>query len=323
MNPHADTSASGHAHGHGHSHGREKSRRALAISLGMTVAYGLGQLVAGVAFHSLALIADAAHNVSDGGSILLALVAAWAAGLPVHGARTFGWRRIEVIAALVNGLLLILLGMGILYEGATRVFHPEHVHGLGVAIVGLIGVAANGIPVLLMLRASRGQNDINLRGALIHAATDVLGSAGALLAGLLIVAFSWYRADPIIAIGIGLIVMWSSWSLLRDSMRILLEIAPKGCEPDVIGSRLANIDGVAEVHDLHIWTITSDFPALSAHIITNPDVPAKDVLLAARTLLKDEFQITHVTLQIDQATPDFIELSGTLIRPHNPPPQPE
>src|SRR4249919_1152916 len=161
----------GHAHGHAHAHphatDRSGSRRALSLSLALTVAYGLVQVATGIWFHSLALIADAVHNVSDGGAIALALGAAWAAGLPAHGARTFGWRRAEILAALVNGLALVVISFGIFFEAFRRYGDPPDVSGGGVLVVGLIGIVANGIPVLIMLRASTG-DDLNLRGALIH-----------------------------------------------------------------------------------------------------------------------------------------------------------
>lgn len=290
-----------HAHGAGHSHGgdRTASKRALRISLGFTVAYGVVQVVTGVWFHSLALIADAVHNVSDGGAIALALVAAWAAGLPARGARTFGWRRAEILAALVNGLALVVISGWIFYEAYTRLQNPPQVVGAGVFVVGLVGVVANGIPVVLMLRAG-SRHDLNLRGALVHAATDVLGSAGAALAGLIVMLTGWEYADPLIGAAIGVIVLVSSWGLIRESLRILLEVAPEDCDPEQIGQALASQEGVKEVHDLHIWTITSGFPALSAHIVAQPGTDHDRLLHHLQELLRDRYDLTHSTLQIDR-----------------------
>ena len=301
----------GHAHGHAHAHthatDRSGSRRALSLALGLTVAYGLVQVATGIWFHSLSLIADAVHNVSDGGAIALALGAAWAAGLPARGARTFGWRRAEILAALVNGLALVVVSGWIFYQAVERLQNPPDVAGLGVFIVGSVGVVANGIPVVVMLRASTG-DDLNLRGALIHSATDVLGSAGAALAGLIVLLTGWRYADPIVGACIGVVVLVSSWGLIRESLRILMEVAPGDCEPEQIGQAIADHAGVKQVHDLHIWTITSGFPALSAHVIAMPGTDHDRLLHDLEALIHDRFQITHTTLQIDRDHSALVQL---------------
>jgi cobalt-zinc-cadmium efflux system protein len=307
-----------HAHGHSHAHSidRSGSRRALSISLALTVAYGLVQVATGFWFHSLALLADAVHNVSDGGAIALALGAAWAAGLPARGPRTFGWRRAEILAALVNGLALVVVSGWIFYEAYQRLNRPPDVVGVGVLIVGLVGVVANGIPVVLMLRASKG-DDLNLRGALIHAATDVLGSAGAALAGLIVMLTGSPYADPLIGAAIGVIVLVSSWGLIRQSLRILLEAAPDDCDPEQIGQALASQDGVKQVHDLHIWTITSGFPALSAHIVAQTGADHDRLLHQLQALLHDHFNLSHTTLQIDRDHNELLQIHSTTC-PDNP-----
>jgi cobalt-zinc-cadmium efflux system protein len=299
----------GHAHAHTHTHATDRSgsRRALSLALGLTVAYGLVQVATGIWFHSLALIADAVHNVSDGGAIALALGAAWAAGLPARGARTFGWRRAEILAALVNGLALVVVSGWIFYQAVERLQNPPDVAGLGVLIVGSVGVVANGIPVVVMLRASTG-DDLNLRGALIHSATDVLGSAGAALAGLIVLLTGWRYADPIVGACIGVVILVSSWGLIRESLRILMEVAPGDCEPEQIGQAIADHAGVKQVHDLHIWTITSGFPALSAHVIAMPGTDHDRLLHDLEALIHDRFQITHTTLQIDRDHSALVQL---------------
>ena len=298
-----------HAHGAGHSHpgDRTASKQALRISLGFTVAYGIVQVVTGVWFHSLALIADAVHNVSDGAAIALALAAAWAAGLPARGPRTYGWRRAEILAALVNGLALVVISGWIFYEAYTRLQNPPDVVGAGVLVVGLVGVVANGIPVVLMVRAG-SRHDLNLRGALVHAATDVLGSAGAALAGLIVILTGWRYADPLIGAGIGVIVLVSSWGLIRQSLRILLEVAPEDCDPQQIGEALAAQEGVKQVHDLHIWTITSGFPAVSAHIVAKPGTDHDRLLHQLQAVLRDDFDLTHATLQIDRDHNELLQI---------------
>lgn len=298
----------GHAH-HGHAHGpdRSGSRRALSVSLALTVAYGVVQVGTGIWFHSLALIADAVHNVSDGAAIALALAAAWAAGLPARGSRTFGWRRAEILAALINGLALVVISGWIFYEAYERLRQPPDVVGAGVLVVGLVGIAANGVPVILMLRASQAE-DLNLRGALIHAATDVLGSAGAALSGLIVWTTGWRYADPLIGAAIGLVVLVSSWGLIRESVRILMEVAPGDCDPQKIGQAMADHPGVKEVHDLHIWTITSGFPALSAHVVAEPGTDHDRLLHELEAFIHERFDITHTTLQIDRDHAGLVQL---------------
>ena len=305
----------GHAHSHPHAHATDRSgsRRALSLSLGLTVAYGLVQVATGIWFKSLALSADAVHNVSDGGAIALALGAAWAAGLPARGARTFGWRRAEILAALVNGLGLVIVSGWIFYEAFQRLQHPPDVVGLGVLVVGTVGVVANGIPVILMVRASDG-DDLNLRGALTHAATDVLGSAGAAVAGLIVFLTGWPYADPLVGACIGLVVLVSSRGLIRESLRILMEVAPGNCEPEAIGQAIADHAGVKQVHDLHIWTITSGFPALSAHVIAETGTYHDRLLHDLEALIHDRFQITHTTLQIDRDHSALVQLEPRMRR---------
>jgi cobalt-zinc-cadmium efflux system protein len=314
-----------HAHVHPHPGDRSGSARALSIALGLTVAYGIVQVVTGIWFNSLALIADAVHNVSDGGAIALALGAAWAAGLPARGARTFGWRRAEILAALVNGLALVVISFGIFFEAYRRYGDPPDVSGGGVLVVGLLGVLANGVPVLVMLRASTG-DDLNLRGALIHAATDVIGSAGAAAAGFLVLTTGWRSADPLIAASIGIFVLVASWGLIRESLRILMEVAPGDCDPSEIGQAMADHPGVKEVHDLHIWTITSGFPALSAHVIAETGADHDRILHELEALVQTRFRIGHTTLQIDRDHSALVQLrprAEGAIRRSDPLPAPE
>lgn len=301
-----------HAHTHGglhvHDHGRAGASRALRWSLAFTVVYGLVQVGAGLAFNSLALVADAVHNLSDGAAIALALLATWAAGLPARGAHTYGWRRAEILAALVNGLALVAISGWIFWEAYGRISDPPDVAGAGVLVIGLVGVVANGIPVWLMLRASRGRDDLNLRGALIHAAADMLGSAGAALAGLIVLVTGWQAADPLIGAAIGLLILVSSFGLIRESLRILLEAAPTDLDPEEIGEAMAGVSGVAQVHDLHVWTITSGFPALSAHVVTRPDADRERLLHELQHLLTDRFGVAHSTLQLDREQPRLLQI---------------
>lgn len=302
-----------HAHAHGSGHGqpelhRGAVRRALRLALGLTVAFGVFEAFAAWAFNSLALFADAVHNVSDGAAIAIALAAAWAAGLPARGARTYGWRRTEVLAALVNGLGLVVVSIVILWQAADRVTGSgESVSGAGVLAVGLVGVVANGIPVLAMVRVGR-RDDLNLRAAMLHSLADVLGSAAAALAGLLVLAFGWWRADPILGAAVGLLVLTSAWHVIRESLRVLMEVAPRGHDPETIGQALADLPGVKEAHDLHVWTITSDLVALSVHVVAREGADHDRILHDAQELLAARFGIRHSTVQIDRDHDQLLQI---------------
>jgi cobalt-zinc-cadmium efflux system protein len=298
--------AHGHAAGHHHDH-RAGTRRALRLSLVFTVAFGVVEAVAGFGFGSLALLADAAHNVSDGAAIAIALLAAWAAGLPARGARTYGWRRAEVLAALVNGLGLVAISGVVMWQAAVRLGEPPAVNGAGVLVVGLVGVAANGVPVWVMLRAG-DRRDLNLRAALLHAAADVLGSAAAALAGALVLLAGWRAADPALGAVVGLLVLGSAVRVVQESLRVLMELAPAGHDPDSIGQALADLDGVKEVHDLHVWTITSDLVALSVHVVARTGCDHDRLLHAAQELLRDRFGIAHTTVQIDRDHEQLLQI---------------
>ncbi len=282
--------------GHDHASG---SRRALRWSLALTVVFGCLQVVAGVVFHSLALLADSVHNISDGLALGLALGAAWLAGLPARGRHTFGWRRAEILAALFNALTLVGVSLWIFYEAYRRISSPPDVIGGGVLGVGLVGIVANGIPVILLMRGADRSN-LNVRGAIVHAASDVLGSVGAVAAGLIIALTGWHQADPLVGALVGLIVLLSSWRLLRESVTILLEVAPEGADPTRIGTAMAAVPGVRNVHDLHIWTVTSGLVALAAHVVVAPGADSDAVLHTLADLVARDFGITHTTLQLDR-----------------------
>jgi cobalt-zinc-cadmium efflux system protein len=289
----------GHGHDHGlHDHGA-RNRRALGASLALTVAFGAAQVVAGFVFDSLALLADAVHNVSDGLAIGLALGAAWLAGLPARGARTFGWRRLEILAALVNGITLVLLAIWILWESVVRLDDPGEVGGVGVIVVGMLGVVMNGVPVWLLLRRA-DHRDLNVRGALLHAAGDVLGSLGAVVAGVIVAVTGADIADPIVAALIGLVIFATSFGLLRDATRVLLEMAPPDLDPARVGERLVGVPGVRNVHDLHLWTVTSGLVSLSAHVVLAPGADADRVLHELERVSRDEFELEHTTFQLDR-----------------------
>ena len=284
------------SHGHDHDH-RGGTRRALALALVLTASYTAVEVVGGFLTESLALLADAVHMLSDNVSIALALLAAWLAGRPATPARTYGYKRAEVLAALANGVALVALSIWIFYEAVRRFEDTPDVLGgwmLAIAVVGIIvNVAAGGI-----LYRARNQS-LNVEAAYRHVFADLLGSLGVATAAVVILLTGWLAADPLVSIFIGVLVLASSWSILRDATTILLEASPKGIDTRTVGERLAGAPGVVEVHDLHVWTITSGFPALSAHVLVGKEEDCHGRRRELEALLQREFGIEHTTLQVD------------------------
>jgi cobalt-zinc-cadmium efflux system protein len=284
---------------HGHDHGRVESRRALAIALGLTAAYTVVEVVGGIYTGSLALLADAVHMLSDNVAITLALAAAWLATRPATPGKSFGYKRAEVLAALANGVLLVALSVWIFVAAARRLSDPPDVLGGWMLAIALVGIAVN-VGAGAALYRSRVES-LNVDAAFRHVLADLLGSLGVLAAAVIIVSTGWLQADPIVSILIGFLVLASAWSILRDSMQILLEGTPRGIDAEELGRRLAAAPGVVEVHDLHVWTITSGFPALSAHVLVRPGEDCHARRRELERLLHDEFGIEHTTLQVDHA----------------------
>ncbi len=282
---------------HDHSHARSGSRRALALALAITAVYTVVEVVGGLATGSLALLADAVHMLSDNVALALALFAVWLAERPATPERTYGFKRAEVLAALANGVALVALAIWIFYEAYQRFRDPPEVLGGWVLVIGLVGIGVNVAAGSILFRGRSG--NLNVEAAFRHVVADVLGSIGVVVAGVVILATGWLEADPLVSVLIGVLVLVSSWSILRDSTAILLEAAPSGIDTRAVGERLARAPGVAEVHDLHIWTITSGFPALSAHVLVGRGEDCHGRRLELARLLHDEFGIEHTTLQVD------------------------
>ena len=306
-----------HGHDHGHAHGMTMGR-ALWVSLALTLLLGVIQIGGAVAFDSLALISDAVHNLSDAVAVLLAVGAAWLAGLPPRGARTFGYRRAEVLAAVVNAVLLIVLSAGLGYEAITRLLNPQPVAGEGVAVISVIAIVLNLIPVLLLLRAGARKN-LNANATMLHFASDVLSSFAAFVAGLVIILTGWNQADPIASLIVVALIVVASLRVLRDAVRVLLEEAPPGIDPATIGQRIANVPGVCDVHDLHIWQITDGFPALSAHVVIDPGVDAHHALHDVQKAIASCCDIEHTTIQIDVDHSRGLRIQSRLTQPQEAP----
>ena len=289
----------GHSHGQGHSHvhGRARDRRALAIAFALIVAFMGAEVAAGIVAGSLALLADAGHMLTDAAALAAALVASRLASRPARGQWTFGLGRAEILAAQVNGIALLLLGVWIVYSAARRLVDPPSVHGGVVLVVALVGVAVNLAATFVLARADR--SSLNVQGAFLHVATDLAAFAGTALAGGLVLATGWDRFDPIAGLLVAALMVRSSWSLIRESGRIFLEASPAGIDPDDVARALADDPDVAEVHDLHVWTVTSGFPALAAHVLVVPGVDCHDARRRLQRLLEERFQLRHTTLQVD------------------------
>jgi cobalt-zinc-cadmium efflux system protein len=297
----------GHDHaGHDHHHASpEDDRRWLLLALAIVVGFMAVEIVAGLLASSLALLSDAAHMLTDAGAIGLAVFAAGLAIRPARGRFTFGLGRAEILAAQANGAALLVLA-GVLVLGAIgRLRDPLDVDAVPVVVVGLAGAAVNVATAWAMSRAQR--RSLNVEGALAHVVADLASSLTAALAGVVILLTGFDRADPIASLLVAALMLRSGWRLLRESTQVLLEGAPRGVDPGGIGLALAREPGVVEVHDLHVWEVTSGFPALAAHVLVRPGDDCHAVRRRLQRTLHERFGIDHVTLQVDHA-PDTARL---------------
>ena len=283
-------------HGHAHATPSADTRR-LAIALVLILGFMAVEVVAGILASSLALLSDAAHMLTDAGAIALALVAARLAAQPARGGYTFGLKRAEILSAQLNGATLVGLAVVILVEGIRRLVEPPDVEGTAVLVVALAGVVVNLAATGVLAGAER--RSLNVEGAFQHVLTDLFAFIATAVAGAVILATGFARADGIAALLVAGLMLRSGWGLLRDSGRVLLEASPRNLDPDEIGRTLAAQDHVVEVHDLHVWEVTSDMPSLSAHVTVGAgcDTQAHRRRLAA--LLNERFGIEHSTLQVE------------------------
>ncbi len=290
-----------HHHHHHHDHGPAErqagNRKSLTLALLLLSAFTVAEVVAGVLADSLALLADAGHMVGDVGSLGLALLAVWLAERPPTPERSFGFHRAEILAALANGVMLVAISIWIFIEAYRRIEQPPEILGGWMLVVAVLGLLVNIAGAVILSRS--GEESLNVQGALRHVVADMLGSLGAIAAAGIIVLTGWRYADPIISVFISLLVLGSSWKLLRDSVNILLEQTPRGVDANEVGKKMAGVPGVEEVHDLHIWTITSGFPALSAHVLVGRDENCHARRHDLEELLAREYGIEHTTLQVD------------------------
>jgi cobalt-zinc-cadmium efflux system protein len=288
---------------HDHSMGRDADARYLGIALGLILAFMVGEVIVAFASHSLALLADAGHMLSDAGAIGASLYTVRLLRRPASSAMTYGWRRAEILSAAINGLTLLAVGVVILAEAVDRLFNPAHVRGTAMLVVAAVGVVVNLAATLSVKRASRDRMDI--AGALAHLVTDVWAFAGTFVAGLIILLTGFDRADPIASILVVALMLRAAWPLLRDTGRILLEGAPEGVDLDVVRGHILGVPEVVAVHDLHAWVVASDLPAVSAHVVvadrTFADGDAPRLLDQLQACLSGHFDVAHSTFQLEIA----------------------
>ena len=283
-----------------HQHSHSKDRRALAVALALILAFMAGEVAAAFVAGSVALLADAGHMLTDAAGLGGALVASRLATRPARGPWTFGLRRVEILSAQANGITLLVVALLVVYSSVRRLVSPPVVHGGIVLAVALAGVGVNVVATFVLSRADR--TSLNIRGAFLHVATDLAAFAGTALAGGLILATGWSRFDPIAGLLVAALMLRSSWSLLRESGRIFLEASPPGIEPAEVARALAGDPDVVEVHDLHVWTVTSGFPAMAAHVLVSPGADCHAARRRLQRLLEERFALHHTTLQVDHVT---------------------
>jgi len=286
-------------HDHAHAPAGASDRRWLLASLSLVVAFMVAEIVAGVLANSLALIADAGHMLTDAAALSLAVLAARLAQRPARGAYTYGFARIDALSGQANGITLLLLAIWFAIEGVRRLVEPSEVSGGTVAIVASVGVAVNLAATALASRADRAS--LNVRGVLAHLYSDIYAFAATLLAGLVVLWTGWVQADAAATLIVAALMAWTGTRLVREAGRVFLEAAPVGVDPEQLGAELAAADGVAQVHDLHVWVLGSRDAALSAHVLVDPSYDCHAVAAQLRARLAGEYGIGHVTLQVDHA----------------------
>jgi cobalt-zinc-cadmium efflux system protein len=301
-----------HAHTHDHTHAHHvhlsagADRGRLRLALGLILGFMLVEVTAGIAASSLALLSDAAHMLTDAGALALALVAMRLAERPARGAFTFGLRRAEILSAQFNGATLLVLGALIAIEGVRRIFEPPDVEGGVVLVVAIAGIAVNVAATWVLAGADR--SSLNVEGAFQHLLTDLAAFVFTAIAGLVVLTTGFREADGIAALIVAAIMLRAAVSLLVASGRVFLEAAPRGMDVEEIGTTLAAAPGVVEVHDLHVWEVSSGFPALAAHVTVGRDCDCHEARAALQVVLRERFGIAHTTLQMDHEGGELVQI---------------
>jgi cobalt-zinc-cadmium efflux system protein len=295
-----------HDHAHGHAHGRGGDARRLGLALGLIVAFMVGEIVAGILAHSLALLSDSAHMLTDAAALAMSLFVLRLAAQPARGNRTFGLRRSEILSAQANGAALLVLACLIVYGAIRRLIDPLDAHGGAILVVALVGIGVNLVATWQVSGANRGS--LNIEGSFQHLLTDLFAFIATAIAGAVILATGWTRADPVAALFVAALMLRAAWGLLRDSGRVLLDIAPSGLPVEEIGTAMASHPGVVQVHDLHVWEVTTEFPTLSAHVLVEPGADCHGIRRELEGLLRERFGLEHTTLQVEHAPAKLVQI---------------
>lgn len=307
---HTDHDHSNHNHshaGHDHSHGPHGhhhfdpsgNKKGLMIALIITVGIMFLEFFGGLVTNSLALLSDSGHMLNDASSLALSLVAVWFATKPASPNKTYGFHRFEILAALLNGVTLFVVAGFIIVEAYGRFFEPPTVASGSMMLIACIGLLANVASAWSLMRKGDVKNNINLRSAYLHVLGDALGSVGAIIAGLVMMIFGWYIADPIISVLVALLILRGAWGIIKHTVHVLMEGTPITVNPSEVKAVLENIEGVINVHDLHIWTITSGLDSLSCHLLIKDQEDDQRILQQAIQLIAERFKIQHTTIQIE------------------------
>ena len=302
-----------HAHGHDHGHGiggkREGNTSALRWAFGITTLILVAEAVGGWLTNSLALLSDAGHMLSDAASLGLSLLAIHFAQKPASASKSYGYRRLEILAALANGVALFVIAVAISWEAAHRLFAPPPVASLPMMGIAGIGLAANLASAWVLLHQGDVKDNLNLRSAYLHVLGDALGSVGALLAGALMYFYDWYIADPIVSVVVALLILRGAWGVVSQSLHILMEGTPAGSNIEAMIASLETIPGVCNVHDVHVWTVTSGYDVFSCHLVVDKGTNITKVVATGAELLERQFGIRHTTIQVLEDDADCRELN--------------
>ncbi|MBP1765267.1 MAG: zinc transporter ZitB [Firmicutes bacterium] len=311
MSDHNHDHGHGQRHGHDHSHGlkREGNRSALAWAFGITAFIMVAEALGGWLTNSLALMSDAGHMLSDTASLGLSLVAIHFAAKAASPSKSYGYRRLEILVALANGAALFLIAIAITWEAWYRLFEPPTVASAPMMGIAVIGLLANLASAWVLLRQGDVKDNLNLRSAYLHVLGDALGSVGAIIAGALMCFFGWYIADPIASVLVALLILKGAWGVVSQSVHILMEGAPAGADVQAIVAALESIEGVCNVHDVHVWTVTSGYDVFSGHIVVAKGTNIGQLIIKGSALLEKDFGIRHSTIQALEVDSDCRNLS--------------
>lgn len=287
-------------------HGGGEDARRLGLALALILAFMVGEVVAGILAHSLALLSDSAHMLTDAGALVLSLVVLRLAAQPAGGNRTFGLRRSEILSAQANGAALLVLAGLIVYGAVRRLVSPPDSHGGVILVVALVGIGVNFLATWQLAGANR--QSLNVEGSFQHVLNDLYAFIATAIAGAIILATGWVRADPVAALFVAGLMLRAAWRLLHESGRVLLDIAPAGLPVNEIGTAMASHSGVVEVHDLHVWEVTTEFPSLSAHVLVEPGADCHGIRRELEGLLRDRFGLEHTTLQVEHAPAKLVQI---------------